>query len=81
MISRDAWIAALGNAIQPVDPDALSLSEIAEQFGVCRQTAERRIRQLVKAGRAVRTWKQITMTSGHPRRVPAYKLVVAKRGR
>ena len=77
-ITRDEWLSALGDAAQPVDPDALSLAEIAEQFGVCRNVADRRLRALVKAGRAIRTWKVITTTSGHPRRVPAYKLVKPK---
>lgn len=69
------WKSALGNAAEPCDPDALTLVEIAQQCGVHHMTAYRRLCALLRAGKATVTVKEIRTSSGHRRRVPAYKLV------
>jgi hypothetical protein len=74
-ISRDAWLAALGDAAMPLDPHALTVVEIAQQFGIGHQAAYSRVRKLVAEKRAVVTAKIITTSQGVPRRVPAYRLV------
>lgn len=74
-ISRDEWLKALGDAVRPCDPDALSAAEIAKMFQITRQMAYRRITQLLADGKAVSTFKMITTADGYPKRVVAYKLV------
>lgn len=74
-ISRDEWLAALGEAALPADPDALTTIELGEMFGISAQAAYRRVRALMREGRAVRTCKTITDVGGYPKRVPAYRLV------
>ena len=74
-ISRDAWLHALGEAAAPLEQDSLSLAEIGKQYGISRITAARRMDELVKAGKARRTFKLITMVSGPRRRVPSYALI------
>jgi DNA-binding Lrp family transcriptional regulator len=69
-ISRDEWLAALGDAAAPCDPDALTTVEIAEQFGISTTIALRRVQALVSEGKAKRTHKIVGA-----RRTPAYKLV------
>lgn len=75
-ISRDEWLAALGEAAKPLDPDALTCREIAKLYGIGQQTALRRVTALVSEGRAVRTYK---MHEG--RRLPAYRLVTPAKGK
>lgn len=77
-ISRDEWMAALGDAVKPADPDALTIKEIGEMFGVGRQAAYLRVRKLLEQKRAIATFKDIQTTDGR-RRVPAYKLVKSKK--
>lgn len=78
-ITRDEWLQALGTAAQPTDPDALTTTEIAAMFGIARSAAERRIKDLVAQGKAIRTVKLAPMINGHSKRVTAYKLVKGKR--
>jgi hypothetical protein len=69
-INRDEWIAALGEAIKPTDPDALTIAEMAALFHVGRQGAYLRMARLIEEGRARQTWKFIGR-----RRVVAYVLI------
>jgi hypothetical protein len=80
-INRDEWLEALGDSAAPNDPDSLSIAEIGKLFNIDRQTAARRVAELLKGGKAVSTFKQITNSSGYVRRVPSYRLVTpAKKG-
>lgn len=77
-ISRDEWLKALGDAIKPLDPDALSLAELAGVLGVDRQMAYRHMRKLLRDGKAIAVQKMSVNSQGESRRVPAYKLVKPK---
>lgn len=79
MITRDEWLKALGDAVQPVDPDALTIREIQQQFNITKHKAEDKMRALVAAGAAVRVVKLVQRSNGAPYRAPAYKLVKAKK--
>lgn len=74
-ISRDAWLAALGDVAAVCDPDAITLRELAAKYAIGYQAAGDRMRVLVQQGKAIKTWKMVGA-----RRVPAYKLN-AKAGR
>lgn len=74
-INRDDWLQAFGDAAMPNDPDALTVLELAAMFGIHRQMAARRINELLKAGKAISTFKQTMNASGYTRRVAAYKLI------
>jgi hypothetical protein len=78
MITRDEWLRALGDAVQPVDPDALTVKDMAEQFGVGRHKALARINALIAEGKAVRVFKIVTRANGAPYRAAAYKLLPSK---
>ena len=73
-ISRDEWLKALGDAVAPADPDALTVPELMQMFGLGRDAMRTRVSALVKAGKAVRTVKNQRTTAGYMQRVPAYKL-------
>lgn len=74
-ISRDEWLAALGDSALPCDPDALTVNEIAAMCSIGRQAAYLRVRQLVAEKRATVTVKLVTNSSGVTKRMPAYRLV------
>jgi DNA-binding Lrp family transcriptional regulator len=74
-ISRDEWLAALGDAIQ-VNPHAVTCLELAAKYGFSRKAMGERLKKLVDAGRARRT---VTIRDG--RRCPAYVLVNAHEAR
>lgn len=80
-ISHEEWRVALGAAVQPADPDAMTTAEIATMFGISRTAADRHVKALVAQGKATRTVKLTTMVNGHPKRVSAYKLVKANAAR
>jgi hypothetical protein len=73
-ITRDEWLKALGEAVAPPDPEALTTRELAEMLGIPRKTMDNRIRLMVDQGKAMRTVKVVTTAQG-TRRVMAYKLV------
>lgn len=75
-ISRDEWLAALGEAAKPLDPDAVTTRELAERYGIGVNTALRRVQALVREGRAVRVYK---LVGG--RREHAYRLVTPAKGK
>lgn len=77
-ISRDEWLKALGEAVKPVDPDALTIKELAEMFGSGRQATYQRMRKLITEKKAIQVYKDIDTGAGR-RRVPAYKLIKGKR--
>lgn len=78
-ISRDEWLAALGDAAQPCDPNALTVREAMTMFDMSAAAAARKLAQLVVEGRAVQTYKRVAGPSGISKRVPAYRLVKSKR--
>ena len=74
VITRDDWLKALGETVRPVEPDALTVRELAEMFGISRKTMEERLHKLVETGKARRTAKYVTNGAGYQRRVSAYVL-------
>jgi predicted ArsR family transcriptional regulator len=80
-ISRDEWLKAMGEAAAPPDPDAVTVPEIAALLGMTRHTAYRHVLRLVDEGKAVPTFKRATGRSGVTKRVQAYKLVKATKGK
>ena len=76
-ISREQWLKALSEADTPPvnEPGVLTRAELGELFGLGRAATLERLAKLVKAGKAVQTWKWITVGGSYPRRVPAYRLV------
>ncbi len=74
-ITRDEWLKAVGDAVMPCDPDAITVRELAEMLNVDHQAAYKQIRRLLKEGKAVPSRKRITHASGQSRTVAAYKLV------
>ena len=71
-ITRDEWLVALGDAVRPVDADALSVQEVSEKYSMSRLMAYRRLEDLVAQHRAAKTWK---FNRNGTRRIPAYKLL------
>ena len=76
MISRDEWLKALGEAVQPSDPDALTVKDMEREFGINRHKALAKALELVAAGKAKQVTKMVTRANGHPYRAPAYKLIL-----
>lgn len=74
-ISRNEWLAALGDSVQPADQDAITAPELAALLGISDIAAYRRVKRLIAERRAVRTFKVIVTGAGITRRVPAYKLL------
>jgi hypothetical protein len=79
--TRDDWLRALGDAVKPIDPTALTLAEIAEQFGIGRYAAENRIRKLLKERKATLVYKMVTDASGRTQARQAYRLVKRPAGK
>lgn len=69
-ITRDEWLKALGEAVKPCDPDALTVRELCQRYGTGSSVMRERVNQLVQQKKAVRVWKIV-----EARRVPAYKLI------
>ena len=57
VIKRDEWLEVLGKAYAG-DPDASTLSEAAEKWGVSCNTAKARFDRAVRDGLAVKTQKR-----------------------
>lgn len=83
MITRDEWLRAMEEAgvNQVDDRDALTPKELGELMGIERTTAERRVRAMVAAGKAIKTTKLIEDGRGRRYCHTAYKLVPAKKKR
>lgn len=76
-INRDKWLKALKEATETPLPesDAVSILEFAAMIGVNRAQADRRMAQLVAAGKATQTTKLKRRTDGGVIKIPAYRLV------
>lgn len=77
-ISRDEWLKALNEAGLPTESDeeALTASEYAELMGgIPRSTANGHLDRLVRAGKAIRTWKRQIRSDGDTIMSPAFRLV------
>ena len=74
-ITQDEWRKALGDASTVDDPSAMTVMEMCDRYGSSRVTVQRRIQELLKSGKAVRTYKRVILQSGMIRRIAAYKLV------
>ena len=77
-ISRDEWLQALGDSVKPLHPDALTVADVSEQFGIGRQAAYYRIKKLMREKKAVRVFKLVLDDAGRLRPQPAYLLKKAK---
>ena len=75
-VSREAWIAALGQGLPQGDDDPLALTvmELADLLGVSRNTATSRIGKLVKDGKARATHKRLLRGDGRSMIARAYRL-------
>jgi hypothetical protein len=74
MISRDAWLAALGGA-QTCDPDALTVRELAELRGTSMRRMRERLATLEADGTVQRTMKRLIRRDGTHTLVVAYRLI------
>ena len=75
-ISRDEWLSALTEAglNDQHDPDAVTVMEFAEMFGLDRQTADRRLKKLEALGKATKAKKRRAGPDGRMLWYVAYKL-------
>ena len=78
-INREAWLVAMSATEPPVDPDALTLHEVAAVLGLERTAARFRIKKMIGAGLATATKKRIQDTAGRWQSVPAYRLADANK--
>jgi hypothetical protein len=74
-ISRDEWLAALGDTVKPLNPDALTVTEMADLFGCGRQATYSRLKKLVREGAVTRTYKRTLDCDGRSCVRPAYLLL------
>lgn len=75
-ISREAWLAAVGDAIpQEDDQDAVTVTELAELLNCSRNTAQKQAIRLVKEGKARETHRRITRGDGRCMTSRAYRLL------
>lgn len=76
--SRDAWLKALQDIqrapLLENDPSAVTSTEFGQMLGVSPGQASKRLRELVKAGKAERTSKWVLREGNGPTRIPAYRL-------
>jgi predicted ArsR family transcriptional regulator len=77
-ITRDEWLSALNEPVNN-DPNAITVVELAAMLQIGRTAAKERMAKLVKDGKAVRLSKIVTNQDGRRHRVPAYKLLPAKK--
>ncbi len=76
-ITRDDWLSAIAETSESradQDPSLLSYAEFQVLMNVAYGTALRRLRELVAAGRAVRTTKRMVTQDGRLRTVVAFRL-------
>jgi len=81
IIDRDAWLAAIGEAVVPDDPNALTSRELGEMLGLERTATQRRIKELLQAKKIEVVSKRVTGSSGAAARVPAYRLIPKVKGK
>lgn len=77
MINRDAWLQAVKEAAEAPLPEttAMSVQELADQLGICRESMHRKLIALVANGKARKTTKRIRRIDGMAITVTAYDLV------
>jgi hypothetical protein len=77
MITRDDWLRALSDANESVadDPEAITIGEFAQMFGLKQCVAAYRLRNLHNKGRALRTSKRGFDGAGRYKTLTAYRLV------
>ena len=75
-ISRDAWLSALKDAVDPGDPNSMTSSELGEILGISKRQAQIHAMRLVKKGRAKLTTKRITRSNGYTQSVQSYSLTL-----
>lgn len=68
-ISRDEWLVALGDAAAPPEPNAVTIEELSQRYGLSRRAMGERVKGLVAVGKARRT---VTVRAG--RRLHGYVL-------
>jgi hypothetical protein len=76
-ISRDEWLSALQSAgiDDRDDQDAMTPMELGEILGIDRQAAVRRLKKMVKMGKATPTRKRVHDAGGRMQSHTAYRLV------
>lgn len=75
-ITVEEWLEELSRLGQLFDTDAeaLTVKEIAEKLGRCREWVMKQLRTAAQKGRLVVVKKKIQAISGHVATVPAYKI-------
>lgn len=75
-ITKDDWLRALNEANESVadDPEAITIGEFAQMFGLRFHVASYRLRNMLLKGRAVRTSKRGYDGAGRYKTLTAYKL-------
>lgn len=76
-ITHEAWLKALQDARDDGprnDPDAKTVVELCELWGLKDQQARRMAKKLVAMGRAETVRKMVQTADGGWRPIPAYKL-------
>lgn len=76
-ITRDDWLKALGQAIEPADPNAITTTEFAQLLGIGRTAARAHLARLVSEGKA-RVTSKIVRSGVSATRCAAYVLVKDK---
>lgn len=74
-IDRDAWLAAIGDPVV-VDPEAITTQEFASLLGISFRNAQRRMQELIAAGKAgVGPPRPTKDVAGRRTKIPTYKLI------
>lgn len=73
-ITRDEWLAALNEAVEPENSDAITMREFADLLNIGRSSARARMARLVREGKAVTVSRTLVKMNGDRQRVPAYRL-------
>lgn len=81
-ITRDDWLKALGETnIGGEDaPDAVTVAEFAEMFGISCNPARLRLKRLERLGKAIKLKKRNMRTDGRAQVVTAWRLVKKEGG-
>lgn len=76
-ITREEWLKALSEVGQFAEDDqgAILISDVMAMCKIKRHTAERRMRMMVEAGKAIKTHKRAVAGDGRVRHMVAFRLV------
>lgn len=77
-ITRDEWLDAIGESIEPADPNAITTTELAQLLGIGRTAARAHLARLVAEGKA-RITSKIVRSGLSATRCAAYALVKDKK--